>query len=63
VARALFTHCPLMLLLRQIQQSPEWQLSCTFWEGVVSWERPFPHWGTPRSRHLSPDQLVAADKT
>lgn len=29
----------------------------------MSWERPFPHWGTPRSRHLSPDQLVAADET
>lgn len=28
-----------------------------------SWQRPFPHWGTPRSRHLSPDQLAAADKT
>lgn len=36
---------------------------CTFQEGVVSWERPFSHWGTPRSRHFFPDQLVAADET
>ena len=35
----------------------------TFQEGVASWERPFPHWGTPRSRHLSHDQLAVANKT
>lgn len=62
-AHALLTYWALVLLLCQIPQRTGWQLPLHILGGCGALGEAFPHWGTLRSGHLSPDQLAVAYET
>lgn len=60
---ALVTYWALVLLLCQIPQRTEWRLPLHILGRCGDLGEAFPHLGTLRRRHLSPDQLAAAYET